>query len=499
MKKIGKITLIGGANSMIYKPKDGDEVKKFREKFGWVNPDYRQSVVGDLNNAIARPEDFIPFMFRHISATIVGAGSWKATEFSDKVLKKAVHLIDNKPCYVNHEWEISNNVGTIGEGIFTPAFKASNGDLIPAGIDAPIWIDGKLHTDLCRKLSAYPVPAIQSVSVTIVYEWEPSHEFTNHEGTPDEWEFEYRIGTMVDGKMVRRVATEVIDIYESSFVWLGADPFAKILDENGDPINVEKSAVVGSEHFKKDPLMDHYKKTRHHFIVDECLKKQNVLDLKQHFVSQFAKREKENTDNNNNNNQNPEEMELKKILAQKLGISEAEVTEDIINKFTFVKTDDYTPMKANHDAFAKLKTDKETAEADLATAKTNLTKYSKLAKVEDLDTLETEVGLEAVVPMAKYGKGVIDANRKECERLYKLTVEAGKEDQAILDNIAKADEKLLASLITQYGGKVTTEFSGKCNECGSEKITYKQSAEDDENNGGGSNESMPSLAERTRY
>jgi len=267
MKRKGKVTLFNTANNILYAPQFIAKATGKKMNFSWDNEDYRQAiVVPGLENAIAKPEDFIAFPFRHLSATIVGAWSWKATEFTEAVLKAAVPLLKHKPACVNHNLEISNIIGLNGEAVWSPAFK-QNGITIPGGIDAPIWVDGKMHQDITRKLSGFPVPHIQSVSVTVVYEWEPSHTFVNREGDEDEWMFESRIGTMVDGSMVRRIATKIEDFYETSLVFLGADPFAKIFNDKGELINVEKSGIVGKQNFNKEPdaTLNHYKKHGHFY------------------------------------------------------------------------------------------------------------------------------------------------------------------------------------------------------------------------------------------
>lgn len=62
---------------------------------------------------------------------------------------------------------------------------------------------------------------LNSVSVTIDFEWTPSHP------DMDNWEFFTKLGEEIDGETVRIVATKVHGIYEISLVWEGADPFAK--------------------------------------------------------------------------------------------------------------------------------------------------------------------------------------------------------------------------------------------------------------------------------
>lgn len=474
--KQGKLILVGNPDKLLYFAKNAAEKKKMMEQYGWMNPDYRPTEVAEsVLTAISKPDEYFPFVFRHLSSTIVGGYSWKATEFSDKVLKAAAQLLTYKPVYVNHELETSNIVGVNGKIEFVSGYTAPDGTRIPGGLEGPIWIDGLLHQDLTRKLSAHPIPHIQSVSVSVTYNWEPSHEFTNRDGQPDEWEFENRIGTMVDGKMVRRMVTEIIDFYETSLVFLGADPYAKILDEKGNPINVEKSAIVGVKEFSKDPLVDLYKKENLMFIEEQSMSKENLLHLIERVSSSFSK-----TGNSKHSpsNANSKMEKIIAALAKKLNKPEADITAEMVESYTFVSTADYTAMKTAADSAPILKTGKETAEASLLTANETIGKLTKIAKVEDLVELEKIVPLESIVEFAKSGKSKFDKLKAEVVRLYKLTVGEGKEDAAILATFEKADEPALSAFHKQYGGKAIEQFGGSCVDCGSEHITFRKSVEE---------------------
>ena len=454
-----------GENSMFHAPKSTEEAKKIRNDFGWIGQDYRQSVINpNLEDAIPKDEDFLPFMFRHITATIVGGGTWKATDFSKSgVLKKATPLFENKPVFINHEWEISNIVGGVGKTKYTKEFKTESGEIIPAGIDAPIYVDGKLHPDLCRKLQAFPVPHIQSVSVSVVFEWEPSHEFQDSNGNTDSWYFENRIGQMVDGEMVRRIVTKVVEAYETSLVWLGADPFAKILNDKGEPLNVERSAVVGMSKFDKDPLVEHYKKENKYFIFNNCFESDKQLNLVKNNVIKFKKSEKQNLN----------DMSLLKKIAAKLGKAESEVTEEMIEYYSIVKTEDYNSIKSNSESLASVNT-------KLATEKVKVEKFEKLLPFDKLNEAIgsiTKLGItdmvEVLIPMAEFGQTTLKAKRELCLKHYKLAVGEENEDDSVIGIINAADDKQIEGLLKQYSAANADEFTGKCTECGSEKITFR--------------------------
>ena len=190
-----------------------------------------------------REEDLLLVPFRLISATIVGAYSWKATDFSDaKVLRNSMRKLLKKPVYTQHFADPDNAIGFVKDVVWTNAYM-QNGVEVPAGIDGVLAIDtvGDRKESLARGIQ---MGAIHSNSVSVEFEWKASHDFQN------EYDFLDAIGSVVDGKMVTRVVTKVVDFFESSLVDLGADPYAKIIDSNGNLINIEEGATITQ--YKKD-------------------------------------------------------------------------------------------------------------------------------------------------------------------------------------------------------------------------------------------------------
>lgn len=504
MTKKGKLILFGDVGDRLtFSPNSKAEFNnvrnhfkndlKNRASFGWINPDYRQATVEDnLDNAVAKPEDFLAFPFRHLTATIVGGGSWKATEFSEKVLKEAAHLLSNKPVYVNHEMETGNIVGVNGEISYV-----GKKDGVPGGLEGAIWIDGKLHTDLTRKLTAYPVPHIQSVSVTVSYEWEPSHTFTNTDGDDDEWLFERRIGTMVDGKMVRRVVTKILDFYETSLVWLGADPYAKILDESGKPLNIERSAVVAPGQFDKDPLAEIYRGSGLLLINDDSLSKENITKLKATARNEYAK-----TGNLEQNFKTDNDKKMEKVLkalATKLGkdvndITEADIESSNFNVVSKTKLDEYE--KAVKDA--KESGDKVVElQASVDTLQGNVDTYSKIIPTADLEEFSKEIELGKVVGLSKYGKTVLDAKRDKAVNSYKLAVGDENVSEAVVETIKGSNIEALDGFLKQYGAGAFEEFGATCKSCGTgDFITFRTSTPDGSE--GADNYVAPSMAKAMR-
>jgi len=478
-KRTSSITIIGNG-TFFYTPNanNKDELKTMRSQFGMFGDEsYKQALVNpNLEDAIPKQEDFLPFWFRHISATIVGAYSWKATEFPEKVLKKSVPMLALKPVFVNHDLQVSNIIAGIGQTKWTNGFKTADGIKVPPGIDAPIWVDGKLHPDICRKLAAFPVPHIQSVSVTVTYEWEPSHVFEDREGNEDLWLFESRIGQMVDGEMVRRVATDILEYYETSLVWAGADPFAKILNEKGEPINIEKSAIIGMQKFSEDPLAPMYKEQNRYFVSDSCFSIIKKIDLQREVIGKITKTENfSNVPKRIETSKTVKMDELISFLAEKLNVKPEEVTREMLEKYTLVPASDHNSLLnlqktvGDVEKFNALKTAKETAEGEVQTLKAEKT------------TLETEQTKN--LPLVTFAKERLTAAKDEALRLLKLSKKGEEPDKSIVSLIERAetemDFKTINGMILQYGGKAFDTFEGKCKECGSHNIGFRSSQQTD--------------------
>jgi len=189
--------------------------------FGMLGNDPKYYQDTKMTDITPKPEDFLEVPFRLISATIVGGGTWKATDFSNTaILKKSTSLLDGVPLYKDHETDLDNWVGLVNGVKWTGAFKDVSGVDVPAGIDGIVAIDIKTNPKVARGVAA---GAIYSNSVTVEFDWEMSHTYEN------EWDFLNKLGTIGgDGKMIRRVVTAIHNYHESSLVWLGADPFAKV-------------------------------------------------------------------------------------------------------------------------------------------------------------------------------------------------------------------------------------------------------------------------------
>lgn len=408
----------------------------------------------DASQYTPKDEDFIRVPFRMLSATIVGADSYKCTDFSNEaVLKASVSKLIGKPAYKDHDcYTIDNVIGVVETAKWTPATSDGNGNLIAAGIDGVFKINAAKNTDIALSLLSDP-PEIQSCSVTVDFEWEPSHKIVDpiSQEVDERW-FRWNVGEIgPDGKMIRRICTNILDYYECSLVFLGADPYAKILGVDGKPINIDRTGIVASMKSDKENGFAQFKE----FISGEEKKMYALLD--------FSATPPTNTSNNI-------EMSYVKLLAQLSGIPEKDLTEDKAKAH-------FESIIAEAGKVAKLEADKgilETTVQNLKGEKTQL-ESEKATLATDKENLTQE--LSALKPDAEFGKNVLAAKRTECARLYKISAK-GKEDANIIKLINESNRETLESLLKQYGGKLTEEFGGSCKSCGSTDISFRSSTEE---------------------
>lgn len=419
-----------------------------------------------------KPEDFIRVPFRLLSATVVGAGTWKATDFSNaKILKESFGKLKSKPVYTDHDTSLMNWAGIVEE----VTWEDKKGD-VPGGINGLLAIDAKTNPKIARGVL---LKAIFSNSVTVEFDWVPSHSFD------DPYEFQNKIGTLhpTDGKMIRRVVTEIFDYHETSLVWLGADPYAKMLDDNGSLVNIDESSTYNLE---KEKVKNEYEKEGK-FSISFSLP-QPVYKNRNNLISIDMNKEFE--------------LALRKLLG--LGESE-ELKSEQLSKLTLSNPEADKALEN----FKKLEAFNSLGDAIEKPSEVKEGEYVMLAKtdfdglraasteVEQLKTeksnLETEKA--ALETEANFGKSVIEAKKNEAIRLYKI--QAGKnEDESVIELISSAKPNQLDGLLKQYGKSVSEQFTGTCNDCGSHKVEFRSSTEDGEDgNEGESNVESASFSD----
>jgi hypothetical protein len=456
----------GGTGSLTLFNVQGDVEKEIRvlstermlQKLGLSKPEKKTVQSFDVP-LVPVQEDFFLFPFRQLSATTVGGGSYKATDFSrDGVLKRSTSKLNGKPAYLNHNQSVGQEVGVIGECEYVASYK-HNGIVIPAGVEGPFMIDSKLNPDLVRKMSS-PISPIQCCSVSVIFEWEASHEFER------EGDFYWHLGEIIDDEMVRRVAVDIVDYAESSLVWLGADPYARMLDDKGKVVSIDRSAAFTKNKFSDEPDNRKYESSARYFVFD-CLDQEKFLHLSTS-SEKFSKNPKPEKEI-------PMKEEVIIFFAAMFGttpekLKSGEFTKADAEKFTVKPTAEFAKMKSEDD-FKKVSDELtllKTEKANLETEKNNLT-------TEKANLATEKAKLE---PLSKVGSSVLANAKAEAKRLYGI-FSKGKEDAAIVAELEnEADLDKLDSKIKMFGGHSVTEYGATCSECGSTKVNFRQSKQE---------------------
>lgn len=405
-----------------------------------------------------KPEDIVRVPFRALSATIVAGGTWRATDFSnEKVLKDAIPLLVGKPAYQDHSQWGNSFIGSIETG--TWGKKQEN---FPAGINVVYQIDGKNNPKLAAGLLMEP-PAIHSNSVTVEFEWVPSHDFET------ENEFYNNVGKIINGKMVTRVVTKILNFYESSILWMGADPYAKMLDKDGKPMMPDKGSAYDD--------MTAYTKE-----VYESEKK--------YFVScSFGKEHISLThslEKNQSNNNNKMKEELKKAIQLALKLDEnVEITKEHLAKVklglsatgefeVITLTEEEILTSGKVESLTREVEELKNNDSTKALRELNKTLTTENAALQSAnDRLELEVKNNE--KLVELGKTYQSKKVAEAIDLYKKSVGEDKADASVIDLFSKADNEAIDGLLKQYAKGVAERFSAKCVKCGATDMEFRSS------------------------
>jgi hypothetical protein len=399
----------------------------------------------DINvnsDVVPKEEDFIRVPFRLLSSTVVATYSWRATDFGDElVLKKSMKKLIGKPVYIDHDTEsVVNNVGVIESVKWTAAKKGENGEVIPAGIDGILKIDAKANPKVARGVLSSP-PSIGSFSVTVSFDWEPSHKFS------DPYLFENALGTIVDDKMVARKATVIHDYFEGSLVWLGADPYAKILDTEGKPLQIDRSSVFQNSKNEKESAL----------YAEKGL-----------YIAQYSFRSAESLQLHLS--ENDMKMTLAQFLA-KLGLEKFEGLEieglHIMDAAAFGKLPTAEQLAAVNTQLTDSKAAVTSLTAELATANESVTSLGAEIVTLKAENANFKVGSENFAQ-------VVTKLREDTKKQYGI-FSKGKPSATIQAMLEKASYEELEALIVEYGGKVNENFSAKCSKCGCTELSYGSS------------------------
>lgn len=273
------------------------------EKYGLfgANTDYN-TYYPNVTKEDLNPKDseFIEPVFRLLSNCIV-AKDYNPTEFPEEVLKASMNLLVGQTVNCDHETEIGNAIGSVKSVSWQDSYKADNGVVIPGGINGVLKIDAKANPRIARGILMDP-PSIHSNSVTVMFEWEKSHNMSDAE-------FREKFNTkLYDGSLVRRIAKKIIAYRETSLVSHGADPFAQII-ANGKINNPDYAGARYYSYADVQPMDLDTLKTKISYYDFKGLHQVDTM----HNTSKFINEGNQNPQKNNNMN------EVEKFLEQLFG------------------------------------------------------------------------------------------------------------------------------------------------------------------------------------
>jgi hypothetical protein len=169
-----------------------------------------------------KDSDYIFPLFRALSKAVI-EGHW--LDFTGgNVLKDSMPLLEAQTVYKNHYfYDVERWVGVVNQVAWDEQGEQTDG--VP-GINAELKIDWKVNPLIARGLLMEP-PAIHSVSVTVLAEFEPSHPALWEES---KWTFYDMLGEELGGEIVRFIVTKILAYWEISLVFQGADTRANVDD-----------------------------------------------------------------------------------------------------------------------------------------------------------------------------------------------------------------------------------------------------------------------------
>lgn len=404
------------------------------EKFGFFEtstPNYATYYPDvSADDLIPNEEDFIFPVFRMLSEVIVSKG--RPIDFSKPgVLKASMNMLVGQTINIDHETALGNAVGAVKEVYWQKAYTTESGIEIPAGINAVLKIDGKSNPRIVRGITMDP-PSIHSNSVTVRFQWEPSHKFD------DMNQFYNKLGTYDEkGELIRCIVTKVVSYHETSLVAHGADPYAQKVKDNGEIVNPNYSENV------------------YQFTADKPLKAIFTTDYKNignEDNSEIAILSLNNTDNNINQNNNEPMLE--------------ELIQDLVKDFGF-------PADTNQESFAEnLKAQLTQKATEVENLKSEKTKLEEDKQQLETDKEELEAINATLSENATEVENLTTATKDEALRMYKAA-KGDDADQAIIDLIGNSDLKTAGALLKQYRKEADKSFTATCGDCGGSNISRK--------------------------
>lgn len=409
------------------------------KKFGLFGSsiDYNTFYPGvDSKDFTPSQDDYIEPMYRLLSSCIVNK-AYAPVEFPADILKNSMHLLVGQTVNCDHETSVGNAIGAVKSVSWQEAYKdEATGIEVPAGINGVLKIDGKSNPRIVRGIMMDP-PSIHSNSVTVMFEWEPSHTFDKP------WEFYEKWGTYDEhGELVRKIVTKIISYKETSLVSHGADPFAQII-KDGKIIN---PTYAGSSYYSfSDGAKKEVPQDAHKLVSYYDFKSLSEVDLYGAVKPLDTKHDTTKITNKSNKNS--------------LSMNEEEVSQ-FLQSFSETGAFKEGEVLSKELVLAKFK--------EVVANRTLLEKELSELK-EKMSKVEAE--LSGAKEMASLGEAHLGEVREETLANYKK-VNGDKVDENIISLIESKDTgvKALIALNAGYKAQLEEKFPLVCKECGSHNV-----------------------------
>lgn len=379
---------------------------------------------------VPKDSDFIQPIFRALSEVIVHK-EYNPVDFGEnKALKKSMSLLLGSTINVDHETIIGNALGAVKEVSWQNSYKTEGGIIVPAGINAKLKIDGKSNPKVARGIMMDP-PSIHSTSVTVQFLWDKSHANLTQE------EFFAKVGSIVDNKLVRRIATEVKRYHEISLVSHGADPYAQLVKDAKivNPVwgNISYNSVSGPD-----------KQKQNYFFFD-C-----KTDIIHNSIPAQSNIETSNTEKDNNMNKTFL-IALAALVGYKL--SNAEEPTEL----------DETGLQ---DHIAQLV---NTNQSNTELLANNTTEITRLQEVETAYNAE-KATLANATALQAFKDAETNKLRERVKTAYGLVSNDNNAESVMNKMITGASYETLTALNIQYTATLEEKFQQTCKKCGSTEI-----------------------------
>ena len=175
----------------------------------------------EVAGEIRQEEEWLIVPWRALSEGILED---RPLNFSAPVLKAGLLEFNGAPVFPDHWDSVRNWLGRTNNASWekTGARKMADGSPMPAGVNFEVWLDRTVTPeeapDSFRIIKGVEKGVLRCGSVDVRFEYQPSH--------PNLENWRYRLGEMVDGRMVCLEVTKIRRIAEFSIVYAGSDKYA---------------------------------------------------------------------------------------------------------------------------------------------------------------------------------------------------------------------------------------------------------------------------------